>query len=217
MFSSFDVIVVGAGHAGIEAALACARRGLNTAVFTLSLDAIGNMPCNPSIGGSGKGHLVFELDALGGEMGYAADCVTMQSRTLNTGKGEAVQSKRVQADRTAYRTLMKLTLEKQPNLTVVQSQVISVITEEYEMDSGAKSRRVCGVITSPGGEIAARAVIISSGTYLGGLCHIGDIHTHSGPDGMLPAEGLTESLTSLGVHMMRFKNGYAAAYSPFND
>ena len=202
MNSTYDVIVVGAGHAGIEAALACARRGLETAVFTLSLDAVGNMPCNPSIGGSGKGHLVYELDALGGEMGYAADCVTMQSRTLNTGKGEAVRSKRIQADRAAYHLLMKHTLETQPHLTLVQAQVTALLTEE---ENGRPVIR--GALTRPGGEVYARAVIISTGTYLGGLCHIGDIHTPSGPDGMLPAVGLCDSLLSLGVEMMRFKTG----------
>ena len=202
MNSTYDVIVVGAGHAGIEAALACARRGLETAVFTLSLDAVGNMPCNPSIGGSGKGHLVYELDALGGEMGYAADCVTMQSRTLNTGKGEAVRSKRIQADRAAYHLLMKHTLETQPHLTLVQAQVTALLTDE-----GNGRPVIRGALTRPGGEVYARAVIISTGTYLGGLCHIGDIHTPSGPDGMLPAVGLCDSLLSLGVEMMRFKTG----------
>ena len=118
-----DVAVVGAGHAGIEAALACARLGLNTVLFTINLDAVGNMPCNPSIGGTGKGHLVYEIDALGGEMGYAADKVTIQSRTLNLGKGPAVHSKRVQADRQAYRTLMKHTIEQTPNLTMVQAEI----------------------------------------------------------------------------------------------
>ena len=202
---SFDVVVVGAGHAGIEAALACARRGLDTALFTLSLDAVGNMPCNPSIGGSGKGHLVFELDALGGEMGFAADCVTMQSRTLNTAKGEAVRSKRVQADRAAYRLLMKHTLELQPHLTLVQSQVTAILTDADGIDR--ERRRVTGVVCAPGGQIDARAVIICSGTYLGGLCHIGDLHTPSGPDNSLPAVGLTASLNALGVRMMRFKTG----------
>lgn len=203
MKNSFDVAVIGAGHAGIEAALACARRGLDTAIYTISLDAIGNMPCNPSIGGSGKGHLVFELDALGGEMGYAADKVTMQSRTLNTGRGAAVQSKRVQADRAQYRLDMKHTLEMQGNLTVVQSEVISVDVEKTK-DGRMK---ISGLVCRPGGYVKSKAVIISTGTYLGGLCHIGDIHTHSGPDGMLPAEGLTASLTEYGIELMRFKTG----------
>ena len=203
--NKYDVAVVGAGHAGIEAALACARRGLETALFSLSLDAVANMPCNPSIGGSGKGHLVFEIDALGGEMGYAADLVTMQSRTLNTAKGEAVRSKRVQADRAAYRLLMKHTLELTPYLTLVQAQVTAILTEEDERDPNR--RRVVGVTCAPGGEIACRAAIICSGTYLGGLCHVGDLHTPSGPDSSLPATGLTESLQKLGIRMMRFKTG----------
>ena len=203
--NSFDVAVIGAGHAGVEAALACARRGLETALFSLSLDAVANMPCNPSIGGSGKGHLVFELDALGGEMGYAADRVTMQSRTLNTAKGEAVRSKRVQADRAAYRLLMKHTLELTPRLTLVQAQVTEIMTDSDEREPSR--RRVVGVVCAPGGEIACRAVIICSGTYLGGLCHIGDLHTPSGPDNSLPAIGLTDSLRKLGIRMMRFKTG----------
>ena len=126
----FDVIVIGAGHAGIEAALAASRCGLETALFTVSLDAVANMPCNPSVGGSGKGHLVFEIDALGGEMGYAADCVTLQSRTLNTGKGAAVRSKRVQADRKRYSALMKHTLERTPHLSLIQSEITEILVEE---------------------------------------------------------------------------------------
>ncbi len=198
----FDVIVVGAGHAGIEAALAAARTGLDTALFTLSLDAVANMPCNPSVGGTGKGHLVFEIDALGGEMGYAADCATIQSRMLNTGKGAAVRSKRVQADRTLYRSVMKKTLESQKNLKLIQAEVTSVITEEDK-----DGRRVCGVVAEPGGEFSAKAVIIASGTHLGGTTHTGDVSRRSGPDGLLPAEGLTDSLAALGIRLMRFKTG----------
>lgn len=198
----FDVIVVGAGHAGVEAALAAARCGLRTALFTISLDAVANMPCNPSVGGSGKGHLVFEIDALGGEMGYAADCVTMQSRTLNTGKGAAVQSKRVQTDRRRYSALMKHTVESTENLCLIQSEVTEIL-----VDSANGINRVSGVIASPGGEYFARAVIVSTGTYLGGLTHVGDVRRHSGPDGLLPAEGLTSSLEKYGVRTMRFKTG----------
>lgn len=198
----FDVAVIGAGHAGIEAALACARCGLETALFTISLDGVGNMPCNPSVGGSGKGHLVFEIDALGGEMGYAADCVTLQSRTLNTGKGAAVRSKRVQADRRRYSALMKHTVEETPRLSLIQSEITEILIDEA---GGRKA--VCGVMASPGGEYRARAVIVCTGTYLGGLTHTGDVCRRSGPDGLLPAEGLTASLEKYGVRTMRFKTG----------
>jgi len=199
---NFDVIVIGGGHAGIEAALACARAGVSTALLTLSLDSIGSMPCNPSVGGTAKGHIVFEIDALGGEMGYAADLVTMQSRTLNTGKGAAVRSKRVQADRKRYSSVMKATLEATQNLRILQAEAESLITEE----AGGR-RRVVGVHASPGGDIFATAVIIASGTFLGGRTHIGSVMRESGPDGMLPARGLTSSLEAAGVRMMRFKTG----------
>lgn len=199
---SYDVIVVGAGHAGAEAALAAARCGLKTALFTISLDAVSNMPCNPSIGGTGKGHLVFETDALGGEMGYAADLATLQSRTLNTGKGAAVQSKRVQADRKLYTRLMKRTLETAGNLFLIQSEVTRVLVEE----SGGEKRAV-GVEAEPGGEYSARAVIISTGTYLGGTTHVGRVQRRSGPDGLLPALSLTASLEEYGVVTQRFKTG----------
>lgn len=198
----FDVIVIGGGHAGIEAGLASARMGLSTAVMTMSLDGIGSMPCNPSVGGTAKGHLVFEIDALGGEMGYAADSTTIQSRTLNTGKGAAVQSKRVQADRRAYSARMKQTLEGTPNLHVIQAEAEEILWEE----AGGR-RRVCGVKASPGGEIEARAVVIASGTYLGGLTHVGEIRRESGPDGLLPARRLTDSLKCAGLELMRFKTG----------
>lgn len=195
---NFDVVVAGAGHAGVEAALATARRGLKTALFTLSLDAIANLPCNPSIGGSGKGHIVFEIDALGGEMGYQADKVTLQSRTLNTGKGAAVRSKRVQADRRKYSENVKAALEAEPNLQIVQAEV-----SEIHTDDG----KICGITARPGGEFACRALIISTGTYLGAETHVGDVNTRQGPDFMTGAEHLTSSLISHGISMMRFKTG----------
>ncbi|MBR0303808.1 MAG: tRNA uridine-5-carboxymethylaminomethyl(34) synthesis enzyme MnmG [Clostridia bacterium] len=198
----YDVIVVGAGHAGCEAALASARRGLSTALFTTSLDAVANMPCNPSVGGTGKGHLVFEIDALGGEMGYAADCVTMQSRTLNTGKGAAVRSKRVQADRRRYSSLMKQTLENTENLYLIQGEVTKIVVE-----SSGGTRRIAGVEAEPGGEYTAAAVVISTGTYLGGMTHVGEVVRSSGPDGMLPAASLTSSLAEHGIALQRFKTG----------
>lgn len=200
---NFDVIVIGGGHAGIEAALASARMGVSTALLTMSLDSIGSMPCNPSVGGTAKGHLVFELDALGGEMGYAADCATMQSRTLNTGKGAAVRSKRIQADRKKYAALMKHTLEETENLRVIQTEAEKLLWEE----SADGKRRITGVLASPGGELSARAVIIASGTFLGGLTHIGSVRRESGPDGLLPARSLTASLEAAGIRMMRFKTG----------
>ena len=203
----FDIAVVGAGHAGVEAALACARigarYGLNTALFTLSLDAIANMPCNPSIGGTGKGHLVFEIDALGGEMGYIADKCTMQSRTLNTSKGAAVQSKRVQADRRLYTDMMKSVVEQTENLTVVQAEVTEILTEE----TPDGLRRVIGVRTEPCGDFSCRAAILCTGTYLGGTTHVGDVKKASGPDNSLPATGLTGKLRELGIDLMRFKTG----------
>ncbi|MBP3368009.1 MAG: tRNA uridine-5-carboxymethylaminomethyl(34) synthesis enzyme MnmG [Clostridia bacterium] len=199
----FDVAVIGAGHAGVEAALASARIGMKTALFTMSLDSIANMPCNPSIGGTGKGHLVFEIDAMGGEMGYAADAVTMQSRTLNTSKGAAVRSKRVQADRRRYSDLMKKTVEAEENLTVIQSEVMDIITEP----DNDGTPRVIGVTTEPLGEFSCRAAIICTGTYLGGTTHVGDVKRASGPDNSLPSTGITPALTSAGITMMRFKTG----------
>ena len=199
----FDIAVIGAGHAGVEAALSAARIGMKTALFTMSLDAIANMPCNPSIGGTGKGHLVFEIDAMGGEMGYAADCVTMQSRTLNTSKGAAVRSKRVQADRRRYSDLMKKTVEAEENLTVIQSEVMDIITEPDEDGTP----HVIGVTTEPLGDFFCRAAIICTGTYLGGTTHVGDVKRASGPDNSLPSTGITPALTAAGITMMRFKTG----------
>ncbi len=200
-----DVAVVGAGHAGIEAALACARLGLDTVLFTINLDAIGNLPCNPSIGGSGKGHLVYEIDALGGEMGRAADLVTLQSRTLNLGKGAAVHSKRIQADRTAYRNLMKHTVETTENLRLVQSEITAI--EADEADGKKVLRRV---ITALGEVWEVRAAILCTGTYLSSEIFVGDRTFKSGPDGLMGAEGLSDSLRALGVTLMRFKTGTPA-------
>jgi tRNA uridine 5-carboxymethylaminomethyl modification enzyme len=196
-----QIAVVGAGHAGIEAALAAARLGLDTVLFTMNLDAVGNMPCNPSIGGTAKGHLVYEIDALGGEMGRAADRVTLQSRTLNLGKGAAVRSKRIQADRAAYRQLMKQTLEQQANLRLVQAEIVEI---EAEGD------RVTGVRTRLGERWTASRVILAAGTFLDGRIFVGDVSYESGPDGMLPAKGLSESLRALGLRLLRFKTGTPA-------
>ena len=194
----FDVAVIGAGHAGIEAGLACARMGLHTAVFTINLDAVGNMPCNPAIGGTGKGHLVRELDALGGEMAKAADRCCIQYRMLNRGKGPAVHSLRAQADRRKYQEDMKHTLERQENLELMQAMVTEI---------GVQDGKVCSVTTHLGAEYAVRAVIIASGTYLDARVIIGERADASGPDGMQAAVGLTECLKSLGLRMRRFKTG----------
>ena len=200
------VAVIGAGHAGIEAALACARRGLDTLLFTLSLDAVGNMPCNPSIGGSGKGHLVYEIDALGGEMGAAADAVTLQSRTLNLGRGAAVHAKRVQADRMRYREYMKHRLETTPHLRLIQAEIVDLLTEEEE-----GVRRVCGVVTHLGERFAASRVIVCAGTYLCASVFVGNVTYESGPDNMRPASaGLSEALRRLGLSLRRFKTGTPA-------
>ncbi|MGN1127702.1 MAG: tRNA uridine-5-carboxymethylaminomethyl(34) synthesis enzyme MnmG, partial [Candidatus Flemingiibacterium sp.] len=200
-----DVAVVGAGHAGIEAALASARLGLTTALFTINLDAVGNMPCNPSIGGTGKGHLVYEIDALGGEMGRAADRVMLQSRVLNLGKGAAVHSKRIQADRQKYRTLMKKTLETTPNLSLIQAEIADI---HISVENG--ERRVESVVTKLGARWKCRAAIICSGTYLNGRVIVGEVAYSSGPDGMLPATELSNALLREGIELMRFKTGTPA-------
>ena len=199
------IAVIGAGHAGIEAALAAARMGAGVLLFTVNLDAVGNMPCNPSIGGSAKGHLVFEIDALGGEMGYAADLVTIQSRTLNLGKGAAVHSKRVQADRAAYKEIMKSTLEKEKNIFLVQSEIQKILTEKTECGA-----RVVGVETNLGERFFVNRVIIACGTFLDSKIFVGDKSYSAGPDGMLGASGLSDSLRSLGIELMRFKTGTPA-------
>ena len=195
---TFDVAVIGAGHAGIEASLAAARLGMRTICFTVNLDSVGNMPCNPAIGGTGKGHLVRELDALGGEMGKAADETCIQFRMLNRGKGPAVHSLRAQADRRRYQERMKQTLEQQENLTLRQAEVVSI---------GLTDGNVSSVVTHTGAEYACRAVVIATGTYLGGRTIIGDVVRSSGPDGLAAANLLTDCLTAMGLRMRRFKTG----------
>ena len=194
----YDVAVVGAGHAGIEAALAAARLGCRTAVFTINLDAVGNMPCNPAIGGTGKGHLVRELDALGGEMGRAADASCIQYRMLNRGKGPAVHSLRAQADRRRYQEYMKHTLERQEHLELIQAMVTSLTTE---------GGRVTGLVTQLGAQYRAGAVILATGTYLESATITGSCVVSSGPDGMHAATGLSEQLKALGLPLRRFKTG----------
>ena len=195
---SCDVAVIGAGHAGIEAALAAARLGNHTILFTINLDAVGNMPCNPAIGGTGKGHLVRELDALGGEMGAAADHACIQYRMLNRGKGPAVHSLRAQADRVKYRQYMKHVLELQENLELKQAQIVEILTAD-----GA----VTGVRTQLGAQYGAKAVVIATGTYLDSTVITGQSVIPSGPDGMHPSVGLADNLRALGLHLRRFKTG----------
>ena len=202
------VAVIGAGHAGCEAALAAARMGVDTVLFTLSLDQIANMPCNPSIGGTAKGHLVYEIDALGGEMGRCADAVTLQSRTLNLGKGAAVHSKRVQADRVAYHVRMKHTLEMTDHLRVVQAEITDIV-EKIDPDTG-RSLGVEAVITRLGERWDCDAVIIATGTYPEAKIFVGDRNFESGPDGSLPSKGLSASLSAMGIKLMRFKTGTPA-------
>lgn len=199
----FDVAVIGAGHAGCEAALAAARLGLKTALFTITLDGVANMPCNPSIGGTAKGHLVREIDALGGEMGKAADKTLIQSRMLNRGKGPAVHSLRAQIDRVAYHNLMKKTIEETKDLYLKQAEVTEVI---FESDG----KTVCGIKTRLGTEYDCKAVIISSGTYLNGTIHVGAVSYPSGPDSVLPAVYLSDCLKKAGMTIRRFKTGTPA-------
>ena len=193
-----DVAVIGAGHAGIEAALAAARLGMHTILFTINMDAVGNMPCNPAIGGTGKGHLVRELDALGGEMGVAADKACIQYRMLNRGKGPAVHSLRAQADRRLYQQVMKHTLELQENLELKQAQITAVLTE---------NGKVTGVQTQLGAQYGAKAVIIATGTFLDSTIVIGESVQQSGPDGMHASVGLADNLRALGLSLRRFKTG----------
>lgn len=201
MINKTTVAVIGAGHAGVEAALAAARLGLDTVLFSLSLDAVANLPCNPSIGGTGKGHLVFEIDALGGEMGRAADLAMLQSRTLNLGKGAAVHSKRIQVDRKKYQSIIKHTLEREPKLRLVQAEIVSV---------GVEDGAICSVTTSLGEVWECRAAIVCTGTYLESEIFVGDKNYQAGPDGSLPARGLSACLSALGIRIVRFKTGTPA-------
>ena len=198
---SYDVVVIGAGHAGIEAAHAAATLGARTAVFTLSLDFIGNMPCNPSIGGTAKGHLVREVDALGGLMGIAADATFLQSRMLNRGKGPAVHSLRVQTDRKRYHMWMKHALEKTPNLDIHQAEIVAVDIQEG---------KVCGIITNLNGYYSCKALVIATGTTLGGRIFVGEAHYDSGPDGTHATTALTKCLVEQGFTLRRFKTGTPA-------
>lgn len=197
IYDTFDVAVIGAGHAGIEACLASARMGKKTVVFTTNLDSIGNMPCNPSIGGSSKGHLVKEIDALGGEMGIAADACLLQGRTLNLGKGPAIHSARAQEDRRRYSEFMKSVLEKQDNLFVKQAEIVDLVYENGFWKLKTKYQAV----------YLAKAVIIATGTYLNGKIYIGDVSIESGPDGLFAAKGLSTALKKLNLPLRRFKTG----------
>lgn len=198
---SYDIAVIGAGHAGIEAALAGARMGLKTVIFAINLDTVGNMPCNPSIGGTGKGILVREIDALGGEMAKAADATFLQSKMLNRGKGPAVYSLRVQSDRRKYQAYMKQVLETCENLHIKQAEIVSI---------GVEDKKVKSVETHTGAVYDVKAVVIATGTFLKGRIIIGDVNYESGPDGLFPARELTKCLTEQGIRIMRFKTGTPA-------
>ena len=198
----FDIVVIGAGHAGCESALASARFNLKTAMLTLNLDSIAFMACNPSIGGTAKGHLVREIDALGGEMGVNADKTSIQMRMLNEGKGEAVQSLRCQCDKNAYHREMKRTLENTKNLRIIQGEAKEILVE---------NGKVRGVLTTYGGILEAKAVIVATGVYLNAEIVTGELRQKSGPSGFAPANALTESLIKLGFNVRRFKTGTPAS------
>ena len=201
VYESYDIAVVGAGHAGIEAGVAAARLGCRTAVFTTSADMVGNMPCNPAIGGTAKGHLVREIDALGGQLAKAADATFLQSRMLNKGKGPAVHSLRVQSDRARYHGYMKKLLESTDNLFLKQAEIVAIKRDEHG---------VCAVETALGAQIPVKAVILCTGTFLGGTIHIGETSFSSGPDGTHASNALVDSLKQLGVQLRRFKTGTPA-------
>ncbi len=205
-----DVCVVGAGHAGCEAALACARLGMETVIFTVSVDSIALMPCNPNIGGSSKGHLVREIDALGGEMGKVIDKTFIQSKMLNRSKGPAVHSLRAQADKAEYSRAMRKVLENQEHLTIKQSEVVELLAEDLSAQEGQYVKKITGVKTYTGAVYEAKAVILCTGTYLKARCLCGEAITYTGPNGLQAANYLTDSLVSLGVEMRRFKTGTPA-------
>lgn len=197
-YENYDVVVIGAGHAGCEAALASARLGMNTLVFTVSVDSIAMMPCNPNIGGSSKGHLVREIDALGGEMGKNIDKTFIQSKMLNMSKGPAVHSLRAQADKKDYSRAMRKVLENTDNLTIKQGEVAEVLVEDH---------RVVGVKTTSDAIYPCKAVILCSGTYLQARCIYGDVSQYTGPNGLSAANHLTKCLVELGIEVRRFKTG----------
>lgn len=199
---NFDIAVIGAGHAGCEAALACARLGMKTIVFAINLDSIANMPCNPNVGGTGKGHLVREIDALGGEMGKCADKTTIQSKVLNSAKGPAVYSLRAQIDRRAYQRVMKNTLESQENLYIKQAEITELLTDE--------NMRITGLKTHTNAIYQCKAAIMTTGTYLKAKIIVGDVSYNGGPDGLFPANRLSDSLREKGIELLRFKTGSPA-------
>ena len=206
-----DVCVVGAGHAGCEAALACARLGLETVIFTVSVDSIALMPCNPNVGGSSKGHLVRELDALGGEMGKNIDKTFIQSKMLNVSKGPAVHSLRAQADKAEYSRAMRKVLENQEHLTIRQAEVCNLLWEEVpNADPNGYSKKIIGVQTFTGAVYECRAVVLCTGTYLKARCLCGEAITYTGPNGLQAANYLTDSLKEMGIEMRRFKTGTPA-------
>ena len=202
MAQSYDLAVIGAGHAGVEAALAAARLGISTVLFTISLDGLANLPCNPSIGGTAKGHLVREIDALGGQMGKAADATFIQSRMLNRGKGPAVHSLRVQTDRSKYHIYMKKVIEEQENLDLKQAEIIELRTDE--------KGRIASVVTHLGAVHPVKTAILCTGTFLRGKIYVGDVSYESGPDGLHAAKRLSDSLEALGIPLRRFKTGTPA-------
>ena len=204
-----DVCVVGAGHAGCEAALACARLGLETVIFTVSVDSIALMPCNPNIGGSSKGHLVRELDALGGEMGKNIDKTFIQSKMLNISKGPAVHSLRAQADKAEYSRSMRRILENQDHLTIKQAEVCEILWKNIEKE-GIAEKRVTGVKTFTGAVYECKAIVLCTGTYLKARCLCGEAITYTGPNGLQAATHLSDSLKEMGIELRRFKTGTPA-------